>query len=699
MAEHDKLESLLNPTSVAVLGASADPAKGSSRWLRHLVAHKFPKPLYVINPKYKEISGIPCFPSLADLAQPAGLAILLLPASKIVDAVEEGIRSGVRNFIVNASGFAEQDEEGRLEQLRLTDLAATHGVSILGPNCNGAINCHASMCATSASVAANLVMRPGILSFASQSGGMAAYWLEKVIRSGMGFNKWVAVGNEADISIADAIEHFVVDPQTEIIGLYLESARSGNALHNALRKAALAGKPVLAVRAGRSPEGAIAARSHTAAVAAEDAVWRGLFEQYGVNTFASITDLISAAHFENRWPGRPMRRPLVVSVSGGAATLATDHLSEAGFPVMDLPDQLRERLAEVLPDFGSARNPLDATNAIIQDPSILTRIATVAATADEYDGIVVLLGLLYGLADKLIEALKPIFKGDKAVCVVWMSARPDIIDKIYQLGYPCFDDIPPAVKAIADHRALADNRAKQRRRTSQPAFQASLPRFSGSQLSELQSIETLGRDFPLQFARYEVVRDQSDTSCWPDNLPAVAKLQSAALPHKTEYGAVILNLNTRSQLDGAVSKLFDLARTLNIDSEGVLVQEMVRYNYELIVGLRYDEVFGPILMVGRGGTNIEIERDFAIRLLPVSAEQIADMINSLRFATVLKGLRGKPRVDVAALSSLLEKMCGVFQTRTDLAEIEINPLAVVGADQFIGLDCLVRLASSLNASP
>src|SRR5437868_1228329 len=269
----DRLDALLNARSVAIVGASADPTKISGRPIAYMLARGYTGQLYPVNPGRQEVQGLRCYPNLTAIGKPVDLAIIGTAAANAESAVLEGIASGVKAFVIFSSGFAELDEAGRALQQRLTQLAEVHGVAIVGPNCLGVVNAGTGLMATFTTALESHPLRQGRFSFVSQSGALGAYWMDIVLRSGIGFSHWITTGNECDVDAAEALNFLVSDPNTEVIGLYIEDIRRTEAFRHALDRAARAGKPVIAIKAGRSSAGAAAAASHTGALAGDDALY------------------------------------------------------------------------------------------------------------------------------------------------------------------------------------------------------------------------------------------------------------------------------------------------------------------------------------------------------------------------------------------------------------------------------------------
>ena len=687
------LKDILEAKSVAIVGASADSRKLGSRPLALMQKHGFNGSMFPVNPSVDMIGGVKAYPSLAAIGQPIDLVLIMTPAESSPAIVEEGVACGIRNFIVYAAGFAEQDEAGLLLQNRLTSLSQKEGANIIGPNCVGVMNAATRLCATIASVGEVMTFEQGPVSFVSQSGALAGYWLDKILHAKLGFSKWITSGNEADIGMADCVAYLADDPSTKIIGLYLEALRDTQALRAALQRARLQGKPVLALRAGRSEAGARAVVSHTAALAADTRLCDAFLEQYGVQQVSSLSEMVDATKMLVRCKNTEARSPAVISVSGGAGALVTDALTDTGLSLTPFSQHVQDALIRALPSFGKADNPLDLTGAVGADPSLLAKALTPIARHAEHDLLLVFIGLMHGTATGLVEAMVNMRRtSDCPIAVIWVCAPPQAVSTLQEHQIPVFDDIPNAAQAL-----LVSNRAARAIDHSEAydtkSSRVNPPRLPGLALSEFNAHTALGpiaglgipSEVLLGMRAENVVNELSALRA-----PWVAKLQSAQLLHKTEHGAVQLNLQTEAAVVEALALLRTVAERLDIECDGILLQESVAHDLQMIVGLREDPSLGRLLLIGKGGTDVEDEDDIAILFLPVEPAHIERAILGLRMASRLRGSRGRAPIDIPALAETIFRLCRTYEDRTDIFELEINPLAITAPDRFVALDMLMR---------
>jgi acyl-CoA synthetase (NDP forming) len=695
----DRLGPLLGARSLALIGASSNPNKLSGRTLRFLQQQQFTGEIYPINFTRAEIDGVRCYKTIRDIGRPVDLGLILTPARDALDALREGAEAGMRSFIVSASGFAEAGGEGVRLQTEISDFARAQNIRVLGPNCVGVINSRSRLMATFSGVGERLKIIEGGFSFASQSGAMAAYWLENVTNRGLGFAKWISTGNEADLTISDAIVHFALDPDTRVIGLYLEGVQDGAKLRAALMLAHQMGKPVLVLKAGATKAGADAALSHTGAIAGADAVWNALFEQCGVVRCQSLTQMVSFAKLPLMQPGATGSRPAIVSVSGGAGALLTDEAVLAHFEVKDFTGTTKEKLTKALPEFASPRNPIDVTGAASPRPEIFSNTLEAIFEDEEHDSVIVFLSLSRpGVADNFVKAL--LTCGDrrgKPFLIVSLGTTPELRDKLESVSIPVFDDIPEVIGALRAATMMHASMAP-----SAEQSYAIVPRSASvgaTALAEFAAREVIGSDWPFEWPKQVLVADAGQLHALLSGLrlPAVAKLQSAQLLHKTEHGAVMLGLADPDAVERAVAELFKKARDMNISCDGILLQEMMHFEHELLLGLRQDPVFGPLLVIGRGGADVEADPDSVILLLPADAAAVERALRRVRYAKVLEHGRGRAPVDLGKLAVKIASFASWYCSRADVLEVEINPLAIGRGGQVAGLDALMSVARTATS--
>lgn len=683
---------VLEARSVAIVGASADPNKIAGRPLAYMIERGFVGQLFPVNPNRQQVQGLKSYPSLAAIGQPVDLVIVGTPAGQVEAVIREGIAAGAGAFVVFSSGFSELNEAGAILQARLGALAREHNVTILGPNCLGAINSETGLIASFTTAMEETPIKAGGFSLVSQSGALGAYWLDICLRSGLGFGKWIATGNECDLDAADAIAYLAQDPQTKVIGLYVEDIRDTYAFRRALRLAAQRGKPVIAIKAGRSSLGAAAAASHTGALAGDDALYEACLSQYGALRVNSLSEMIDVARlflFDSIPLGH---RVATMSVSGGAGVLIADFSEHLGLDLPALSPQTERALADVLPSFVKAANPLDLTGNVVQNNASISRALQAVAADPNNDVIVLFVGLMHSIATAFTDAIAQVRRSaDRPIVVIWIGAKDETVAILEQANIPVFRDIPPAMTAIAGAVRLARLRkAAADQCLPEPVLAPDGLNRGASALAECVSKDLLRKIGELNVPAGILVQGEDDLPALAGRFsyPVVAKLQADSLMHKSDIGGVVLGIKNETQLSAAIASLRQIAERHHVDALGILIEPMVPFDHEMLLGLRRDPRFGPALTLGRGGVDVELDPDAVSRLLPLDAQQIAGMIRCLRSARRYDGFRGRDKVDIATLSASIAKLCQAFAETPELAEIEINPLAVQ-ADKAWVLDAVV----------
>ncbi len=673
-AEAASLRDLFEARSVAVVGASSDPGRIGGRPIAYMKALGFAGEILPVNPNRPEVQGLKAYPSLSAIGRPVDLVVIATPAAAVAGALKEAIEIGAKGAVIFSSGFSEQDSDGAQRQARLGEIAREGGLILIGPNCLGLIDVRARVAGSFTTALEEGGLTPGGFAFASQSGALGAYWLDMVRQTGIGISRWVSTGNEGGLDIAGVLEFLAEDPLTEVIGLYIEDIKDGVRFRDALMAARRSGKPVIAIKAGRSAAGAMAAASHTGALAGEFTSYEAFFRQFGVVLVHSLTHMVQVTKLFLNGAIPAGDRLGIVSVSGGAGVMLADAADLAGFSVEPLSEATRTALAGVLPSYAKPQNPIDLTGTVVQQRELFRQALHIVARAPEIDAIVLFIGLMHSIADELAEGLASVCAAvGKPVIVVWVGAPVAVRQRLEDAGIVVFPDIPETIAALAAARrprrgmlsagalpatALA-NVSGQPQCISEHAAKRSVQLIGGIALPNGWLVRSVGEIAPdLSGSRY------------------VAKLQSPELPHKSDHGAVRLGLTGREDVERAVADLLALGTRLGIPVDGVLIEEMVPFSIELLVGLRRDPVFGPMLVVGRGGITVELEPDTALAFLPLEDSDIETLLRSLRCRRLFDGFRGQPAVDVPAVAAAIGRLARGFLADPALVELEINPLAL-----------------------
>ena len=690
------LEAIFAPKSIAIIGASQDATKIGGRPVELLRRFGYPGAIYPVNPRAREVQGLPAFASVDALPEAPDLAIISVGAEAAPDALDACAAKGVKAAVIFSSGFAELGEAGAAMQDRLRATAQRTGIRVLGPNCLGAASVAERAIATFSVVLENGLPPPGPLGIASQSGNLGSYTALLARERGIGASRFITTGNECDVDIADAIAFLAQDAATKVILCVLETCRDAARLTGALEMARQAGKPVIVLKIGASEAGQAAAASHTGALAGSDAVFDAVFRRAGAVRVHSVEQLLDLGHaaavLGDRLPKG--RRTMLLTASGGFGVLLADAASAAGLSLPSPSEDTQRRILDVVP-YASPRNPVDATAQMSSRPEILEAILAALLEDDACDALLVLMSASLYLP-RLRSVYMPTLRAvrekhpDKVVMLA-IHGPADAVAELTAMGFPVVDGVGPSTLALAGLCDLAAAR-------SLPPLPAPLPPAPpidagalGTEAAAKQVLAAAG--VPVLPERVVASAAEAADAAAAMGFPVVLKIVSPDLPHKTEVGGVVLGLDSAEAVaaahDAMLARVRDAAPRARID--GVLVSPMVKGGTEMILGAKRDPVFGPVVLVGLGGIFAEMIQDVAVRPAPVDEAEAMAMLRSLKAFAVLDGARGRPKADLAAAASAITALSRfAAQHAADIAEIDINPLLVRPAgDGAVALDALI----------
>lgn len=694
----DKLDSLFAPRSVAVIGASSDQRRFGGRPIQYLIEAGFEGDIYPINPNRPEIQGIKAWSSILDAPGPVDLALLAIGPEATLQAVEDCISRGVRAAICYGAGFAETGPEGQERQARLVEIAREGGMRLLGPNCMGALNAPARFYGTFASALEDGVPPPGRISIASQSGGYGGYLLRHLFLRGLGVAQWVTTGNEADIDVGEALHWMAGQDNNDVLVAYIEGLHSRDNLIAALDLARARRKPVVVMKVGRTAEGAVAAASHTASLTGRDQVYDALFEEYGVYRARTTDELldVTSALAQGSLPAGP--RIGVISISGGVGVQIADFISDEGLELGTVPDETQATLRDLVPAC-SPRNPIDMTGLVTTNHDIMEKTLDAVFAADSFDATLIFLGIT-GAAPSMARPLQDAISRAHArrpdqIVAVSVTCPPEMMQEYAAKGMLAFEDPSRAVKALS---ALWQFRQHFAAPIPVPMTLPAAPPLAipqGGRFDEA-SAKALLAEHGIPSPREELANNADEAERFASEIgyPVAVKVVSADILHKTEVGGVALGLADPASVREAVTRM---ARTIPAQApeariEGYLVSQMVTGGIECIVGVSRDEAFGPIVTIGLGGTLVELFKDTACALAPVSPERALKLIAKLKSAPLLTGYRGGPTHDLTAFAEAISRISVLAAQNAETIEtIEINPLVVrPGSGGVVALDAVIE---------
>ncbi|HEY5378937.1 MAG TPA: acetate--CoA ligase family protein [Pseudolabrys sp.] len=701
---------LLWPKVVAVVGASSDKHGLRGRILETMLSHPFDGTIYPVSRSAAEVQGLKAYPSVADLPQPADLAILIIPAEFIPDELERCGRAGVKAAVVLSSGFAEEKGgDGAQMQRAIRDIAKRYDMAVTGPNAEGFANIANGLIPTfspamelsAGPIRPNIPLGKGQVSVISQSGGVGFAFFDRARERNLTFRYVVTTGNEAALETSDLIDFMLDEGKTDVFLVLLEDVKTPQTFHRVAEKAMRLGKPLIVCKIGQSEPGRRAVASHTAALAGSHAAYRAIFQHYGViegSDFDEMLDL--AAAFITCGDKLPAgKRMAICTASGGAGVWMADACVRAGLEVPELDAATRATIDAIIPSYGTSQNPIDSTAQGVFKLGYAA-FAKFASDSPVIDGVMVVVtarrsAFLQGDQAKLIalaqETKKPVF--------LWSYTVPSekSVEVVSEAGYPLFknlDSCARAMRVLADFRARSEALAKQDMQPVAPTADRRKARDNVSVelaaaapvLCEWYAMPFLScYDIGDGHAPGALINSAEDAETVARNFgcPVALKVQSADIPHKTEAGGVALNVTAeraRAAYERVLASAKRYAPTAIID--GVLVQKMARPGREVILGVSRDDHWGPLLMVGLGGTMVEALGDVALAPVPLDHAAARALLARLKAAAVLGPWRGQPAADIAALAALMVNLSHFAHDHVDsVAEIDLNPVIVHNAGE------------------
>ncbi len=692
----ESLEPLFSPKSVAIIGASHNPGKPSGRPLAALLKNGYRGKLFPVNPRYQELFGVKCYPTLRDVPEEVDMAIVAVPAAAVLAVLRDCVEKGVKAAIVITSGFAEVGGEGARLQEELARMARQSGMRICGPNTMGILSSPSRLVANFAiATLPEKVSIPDFLGFVTQSGGFG-YGIYEMIQSyGIGFSHFVSSGNEADVDFAEYLTYLAKDSHTKVIGGYMEGIKDGAGFIRAAEMALAQGKPVVLIKTGRFAAAAKAAASHTGALVGSDRVYDAVFRQKGIIRVESFHEMLAVLTVLAGGKLPRGNRIGVISTSGGAGVFLADKCAENGLELARFSEETRTRLARLLPPFASVNNPVDITSAIMVEPALLFECSRVAAEDPGVDMLVICHGYPAETMERVaalnfFEKMAGFVRGaDKPVVnLLWghQDSVQQVVRALTERRAPAIYEIEYGVRALA---ALAKYNAKRRsfkgRSAPPPVAPPAKERAAGilakfgpgAKITEYEAKKILAA-YGIPVTREELVTDAQAAleAARQIGYPVVLKVESPDILHKTEAGGVILNLQTPAEVASAWQQILNNVGRCNpwATIKGVLVQEMLPRGVEAILGIGQDDVFGPTVIFGLGGVLVEALEDIAVRIPPLTVEDALEMTEEIKGRRLLDGFRGLPPVDRKAVAEAILKISRLALDFPQIAELDINPL-------------------------
>ncbi len=691
------LERILDADSVAIIGASRNETKRGYQAIRTLLEEKFEGAIYPVNPKESSVLGLHCYAKVTDIEGPVDVALITTPGRSIPAVLEECGQKGVKGAVIIAGGFGETGEAGRELETEMMAVARQYGIRLIGPNTSGMLNLKKNL---------NLVglrgAPKGDIALLTQSGNMALTLItEAKIKSLRGFSYYVGVGNEADIKFHEYLEFFRQDPDTKAILMYVEGMRDGRRFLQQAYKTTQE-KPIVLLKSGRSSTGKLSAGSHTGALAGISEVAKTAFGRAGIIVIENSDELFPAVESLSSLPPLKNNNVAILADGGGHATIAADLLSDMDIKIPKLSEKTQERLRALLPAATSLRNPVDVAGGTDADPTIFADCADVLLKDASIGGLLIV-GLFGGYGIRFAASLalkeedaahrmgKMVRKNKKPIVLhsLYSSEKPHSLHLLRYYGIPVYDSLDVACKSMGVLAQYGNYLKSYHAKSNFVLNWGAKAKAEGSRLiatarsekrayllePEAKALLAL-HDVPVPAEGVAHSADQAVALAGGFSGKAVLKIVSPDILHKSDAGGVRVNLEGREAIESAYAEIVANARCYNpqADIRGVLVSPMARQGMEVIIGTKRDDQFGPVIMFGLGGVLVEILKDVAFRVLPISHLSAEKMIEEIKSARLLDGFRGIPACDKKALRKLLVKCSEIIEAYPDIQEMDLNPV-------------------------
>jgi acetyltransferase len=677
------LQSLFKPQSIAVVGASTKPEKLGYVLLNNVIEYGYSGAIYPINPSGGDILGHKAYKSLTDIGDPVDLVLISIPGPAVPGVIEEAGNCSCKNAVVLSSGFGESGDEGQAAQDAIASVCKSTGLRVLGPNCMGVYNNTDNLNGT---YFWELPRVKGTVSFISQSGAFGGVMFNEIRAREMGVSKFFSIGNQADISHADLLEALADDEDTKVIGLFIEGVKDGDRFLRALRKVTV-DRPVVAFKGGRTDAGVRAAASHTGSLAGSYDVYQAALHEAGVliaEESEEFFDVLMALSMQELPRGK---RVAIMTISGGPSVVAGDTCERLGIAVPRLPAKLQEKIHALTPPFSATSNPVDMTPQV--NPANYEACVEQVVGQDYIDGVIAInVGLDHTeFARAFIKATR---KHHKPITSFTIDT-PELTGLFKEASVPIY---PTPERAVRAYHALVEfaqrpKLLKGKKRLKPPS--KILAEFfkqeqTGGLVPEATAKKALA-EYGIPVVDEQVVQIYSSTVRAAQDLgyPLVLKVHSSTVLHKTEAGGVFLNIGDEEELRNAWEEL-----NRKFPAEELLLQRMMPPGLELILGAKRDPAFGPVVAVGLGGVFVEIFKDTALGVCPLTKKQVKRMIGSLRSRPLLDGYRGQPGVDLDTLIEVILQVSDFMMANPDVMELDINPMLAEG-ERLTAVDALIRI--------
>jgi len=693
------LEKILNAESVAIIGASKNETKRGYQTIKTLLDEKYEGKIYPVNPREKSILGCKCYKKVSDIKRRVDVALVATPAASLPAVLEDCGKNGVKGAVVLAGGFGETGIDGRQLEKKMVAVANKHKIRLIGPNTSGMLNLHDRL---------NLVglkdAPKGDIALLTQSGNMALTLItEAKIKSRKGFSYYVGVGNEADIKFHEYLEFFLQDPKTKAVLMYVEGLRNGREFVQQAQKTALE-KPIILLKSGRSTTGKRSAGSHTGALAGISEVARGAFQRAGIIVIDNSDMLFPAAETLASLPPIKNNKIAILADGGGHATIAADLLTDSGVEIPELGEKTQANLRKILPSAASVPNPVDVAGGTDADPSIFADCAEIILKDSNVGGLLIV-GLFGGYGIRFAESLslmeedaahrmgKMVKKRKKPIVLhsLYNHEKPHALELLRYYNIPVNDSLDISAKCISVLAEYGNHLNSYHPKHSFDLNWGANARPEGKKI--IAAARKDGRNVLLEneaktlFAIHGApaskecivqTADEAVEFAQTIGKAVVLKIVSPDILHKSDAGGVRIKLKTKKEIRNAFKEISNNVRKYNpeADIRGILASPMADGGVEIIIGTKYDDQFGPVIMYGLGGIMVEILKDVSFRVLPITRSAAKKMIEQTKSFPILNGARGNPKLDQKAIRRLLMLCSEIVEAYPEIEEMDLNPVIV-----------------------
>ncbi len=684
-----QIKSILSPKSVAIVGASADFSKFTGRTLKYLLKHGYKGRIYPINPKYRKMAELQCFPSIEALPESVDTAFIQIPSKGVASVIKECVKMGIRGVIVHSAGLAETGEEGKRKEQEIKGMIDGTALRIVGPNTAGVANIVEKIILTPVVGYELDELTPGRIGLVSQSGGLTGALLTRAEARGIGFSYIISTGNEMDLEASDYMRFLTHDPHTDVIAVFLEGIRNVEKFYGAVDLAHEKGKPILVLKVGKAEAGSRAAASHTGALTGSDAVYDAVFKQRGIVRLEALEDLFEVSSLFSKY--KPLKGTHIgmLTTTGGGATILADACGMLGFKFPKPSEETVRVSSQWLPDFASTANPLDVTMSGVGGG--YSKSLDLFLRDENFDIVIAVVGTSAQFEPEM--GVKPILERDKTIDKPIVSFLNPNAEKALKLlegdGIPTFrtpEACARALRYLVDYGRFLEKHPTVKAAPSRGHLE-DLAKIKKVLHSPQRALDEYRSKLILAHYDIPIVREEVATSLEEAlaiareiGLPAVLKVLSPDILHKTEARVVRLGIISEEDVKKAYGEILENAKAYKPDAtiDGILVQEMVRGGTEVIVGMSHDPQFGPTVMFGLGGIFVEVYRDVSLRVVPLTRADAEEMIDEVKGSALLGGYRGRQKGDVEGIIDVILKISRLaMDLGEEVRELDINPLIVL----------------------